>query len=76
MWLIEMIKESTENPEKKFLAKVLTSWTRIYSTIQKYMFGLILNFVIMSFLKSLTGEPRPHFLDMCKPDKGLNCSKG
>ncbi|XP_071454706.1 phospholipid phosphatase 3-like isoform X2 [Hetaerina americana] len=43
---------------------------------REFLLGLVVNFLIMDVMKVLVGEPRPHFLDTCRPDLAKNCTTG
>jgi len=40
----------------------------------QYTLGLIFVFFITDVGKVLIGEPRPHFLDTCRPKEANNCT--
>lgn len=42
----------------------------------QFAFGLLLLLFIVEVAKSIISEPRPHFLDTCRPDKAVNCTSG
>lgn len=42
----------------------------------QFVFGLLIVIFITEAGKSLIAEPRPHFLDTCRPDKAVNCTSG
>lgn len=41
-----------------------------------FFVGLVMVLVVTDVAKSLVGEPRPHFLDTCRPDLASNCTEG
>lgn len=43
---------------------------------REYLSGLLIVFFLTDVAKVLVGEPRPHFLDTCKPFQAFNCSSG
>lgn len=43
---------------------------------REFMLGLCVVFFVTDAIKVIIGEPRPHFLDSCKPDKALDCVTG
>ncbi|XP_024081810.1 phospholipid phosphatase-related protein type 5-like [Cimex lectularius] len=52
-----------------------TKWKalmKIYTTITVFTFGMFALSAFVTFLQVFTGEPRPHFLEVCKPN--FNCS--
>lgn len=52
----------------KVASKRMVRWYREYIT------GLFLSLFIIEVMKAIIGEPRPHFMDSCKPVPGLNCT--
>lgn len=43
---------------------------------REFISGLLIVFFVADIAKLLIGEPRPHFLDTCKPFQAINCSSG
>ncbi|CAK9813653.1 Phospholipid phosphatase 1 [Anthophora plagiata] len=41
-----------------------------------YSIGIIALTFICDVMKTLIGEPRPHFLDTCRPREAINCTDG
>jgi phosphatidate phosphatase len=41
----------------------------------EFFVGLVMVLVVTDVAKALVGEPRPHFLDTCRPDLVRNCTK-
>ncbi|CAL7951294.1 unnamed protein product [Xylocopa violacea] len=41
-----------------------------------YSIGIVILTCICDVMKTLVGEPRPHFLDTCKPREAENCTNG
>lgn len=39
-----------------------------------YIIGMVALTFICDVMKTLIGEPRPHFLDTCKPREAENCT--
>ncbi|KAG8228311.1 hypothetical protein J437_LFUL007029 [Ladona fulva] len=48
----------------------------VWPWYREFLLGLGINFLVMDLTKVLVGEPRPHFLDTCKPDLAKNCTSG
>ncbi|PSN53890.1 hypothetical protein C0J52_02445 [Blattella germanica] len=40
----------------------------------EFFVGFVMVLVVTDIAKSLVGEPRPHFLDTCRPDLARNCT--
>lgn len=53
----------------KMASKRMMRWYKEYVT------GLFLALFIIEVMKAIIGEPRPHFLDSCRPEPGLNCTQ-
>ncbi|XP_036365566.1 phospholipid phosphatase 1-like [Octopus sinensis] len=50
---------------------------RLYSKIGIYMFGAMSTYLLTDVAKYSVGRLRPHFIDVCRPDKSTyNCSQG
>ncbi|XP_067002703.1 phospholipid phosphatase 1 isoform X2 [Anabrus simplex] len=43
---------------------------------REFLLGLGLVLFVTDVSKLLVGEPRPHFLDTCRPDQAVNCTTG
>ncbi|KAF4519083.1 hypothetical protein B566_EDAN001675 [Ephemera danica] len=41
---------------------------------REYLLGLVFTLLIVDVAKVIVGEPRPHFLDSCKPDVALDAA--
>lgn len=52
----------------------LTRNKQIWSWYSHYSIGLIVLTLVCEVMKVLIGEPRPHFLDTCKPREATNCT--
>ena len=76
MWITEFIfyDEQQEDFDAKLQFK--TSWRRTLHWFKSYGISLVILLLVMDVIKVLIGEPRPHFLDSCRPDTALNCTKG
>uniref|UniRef100_S4RKE9 Phosphatidic acid phosphatase type 2/haloperoxidase domain-containing protein n=1 Tax=Petromyzon marinus TaxID=7757 RepID=S4RKE9_PETMA len=49
----------------------------LYRTLGAFLFGCAVNQSLTDVAKFSVGRLRPHFLDVCKPDRALyNCSEG
>ncbi|XP_054277664.1 phospholipid phosphatase homolog 1.2 homolog isoform X2 [Macrosteles quadrilineatus] len=56
-----------------------TRWSWFYQSMawyREYLSGLLIVFFLTCVGKVLVGEPRPHFLDTCKPFQAFNCTSG
>jgi len=56
-----------------------TQWSWLYQSLawyREYLSGLLIVFFLTCVGKVLVGEPRPHFLDTCKPFQAFNCTSG
>ncbi|KAK7591109.1 hypothetical protein V9T40_002722 [Parthenolecanium corni] len=42
----------------------------------RYLHGLCFTFLVVDVTKIIAGEPRPHFLDTCRPAEAANCTTG
>lgn len=40
---------------------------------KEFLFGVLMNLVIVQILKLIVGSPRPHFFDTCGPREALTC---
>lgn len=47
-----------------------------FAWYREYLSGLLIVFFLTCVGKVLVGEPRPHFLDTCKPFQAFNCTSG
>ncbi|CAO1395156.1 unnamed protein product [Diamesa hyperborea] len=75
MWIVEFIfyDEQEEDCAKH---RFKTSWRRTLHWFKSYGISLVILLLVMDVIKVLIGEPRPHFLDSCRPNTALNCTKG
>lgn len=62
-------KNKFDSGRKKWL-KESFHWYR------QYVLGMTFVFFITDIGKILIGEPRPHFLDTCRPKEAVNCTNG
>ncbi|GBP35775.1 Putative phosphatidate phosphatase [Eumeta japonica] len=68
MMLIAEKKFHPENVSGKSINNI-----RALNWYKEYLFGLLLNLVLVQMLKMLVGAPRPHFFDSCRPEEALTC---
>ncbi|XP_070157523.1 phospholipid phosphatase 1 isoform X2 [Polyergus mexicanus] len=52
----------------------LTRNKQLWSWYSHYSIGLVTLTLVCEVMKVLIGEPRPHFLDTCKPREAANCT--
>ncbi|XP_060526639.1 putative phosphatidate phosphatase isoform X2 [Cylas formicarius] len=60
-------------------ARAIVTWEFIYENyyLAKYfVLGVVLVGAITEIAKSIIGEHRPDFFDVCKPDTSVNCTEG
>ncbi|XP_037908995.1 phospholipid phosphatase 1-like isoform X3 [Hermetia illucens] len=73
MYCVELLRYDSEVSKaiksKKIHYQIML-WTR------EYFIGFIVKLFIVETLKVTIGELRPHFLDTCKPDAIVNCTRG
>ena len=76
--LSEFLSLATEG-ERTFAAKVghfKMSWRSARDIYSDYWACSLLNVVFNELLKTLVAEPRPHFLETCKPDwETIDCTR-
>ncbi|GAB1607578.1 phospholipid phosphatase 1-like [Argonauta hians] len=61
----------------KYKRNIPTLVGRLYSKIGVYVFGAMSTYLLTDLAKYSIGRLRPHFLDVCRPDKSTyNCSSG
>lgn len=54
-------------------------WSPFHQSLawyREYLSGYLIVFFLTCVSKVLVGEPRPHFLDTCKPYQAMNCTSG
>lgn len=44
------------------------AWARAKKFYGDYWFGMGINLLLNEIMKTVVAEPRPHFLETCKPD--------
>ncbi|XP_014486571.1 PREDICTED: lipid phosphate phosphohydrolase 1-like isoform X2 [Dinoponera quadriceps] len=72
IWIVECVCYSADNYKNEgyngYRSKYIWTWYRHYIVV----------FIVLAFvcecIKILIGEPRPHFLDTCKPREAINCT--
>ncbi|XP_032691135.1 phospholipid phosphatase 2-like isoform X2 [Odontomachus brunneus] len=73
IWIVEYTCYSDDNYENNLdyngsRSKYVWTWYRQYVVVS------IVLCVVCECLKILIGEPRPHFLDTCRPREAVNCT--
>ncbi|XP_025162736.1 phospholipid phosphatase 1 isoform X6 [Harpegnathos saltator] len=72
MWIVECACYPADSYKNKLTYnsrwKHIWTWYRHCATVQ------VIVGVICECMKILIGEPRPHFLDTCKPHEAINCT--
>lgn len=65
-------------PEKYSMSNVRcnTALKNVYNWYGEYVVSLVFNLLLLEVIKGIIGEPRPHFLQTCKPDAAVNCTPG
>lgn len=56
--------------------RLKASWKKTLFWFKDYAINLVFLLLMMDVTKVLVGEHRPHFLDTCIPDAGVNCTIG
>ncbi|XP_046661180.1 phospholipid phosphatase homolog 1.2 homolog [Homalodisca vitripennis] len=51
-------------------------WPQALAWYREYLSGFLIVVFLTCVAKVLVGEPRPHFLDTCRPFQALNCTSG
>ncbi|OAD57510.1 Lipid phosphate phosphohydrolase 1 [Eufriesea mexicana] len=75
MWLSEFACYSADSYNRE-LGCAGSRAKQIWSWYGHYSIGIIALTFICNVMKTLIGEPRPHFLDTCKPKEAINCTDG
>lgn len=65
LWLVEFLIAN----DKNLKSKLLSSGRKALAWFCNYMLVWSLMLIIFSFVKGHAGTNRPHFLDLCKPNK-------
>ncbi|XP_043605584.1 phospholipid phosphatase 1-like isoform X1 [Bombus pyrosoma] len=73
MWLSEFICYSADSYDAE-LGYAGSRAKQIWLWYGHYSIGIIALTFICDVMKTLIGEPRPHFLDTCKPREAENCT--
>ncbi|XP_031847024.1 phospholipid phosphatase 1 isoform X2 [Nomia melanderi] len=73
MWLAEYMCHSADSYDIS-LGCAGSRAKQIWSWYGHYMAGIIGLTFLCDVMKTLIGEPRPHFLDTCKPREAQNCT--
>lgn len=60
----------TSSPSRR----LQVSFKRTIYRYREYLIGFGILILIVEVVKGSFGEPRPHFLDTCKPDKAIGCT--
>ncbi|XP_029154884.1 phospholipid phosphatase 3-like isoform X2 [Nylanderia fulva] len=75
MWATEYVcypADSYRNASSRHVE--LTRIKQIWYWYSHYSIGLVTLTLVCEVMKTLIGEPRPHFLDTCKPREAANCT--
>lgn len=77
LWVIESCCYSIDDYDVSKSAKhrSLIGARQAFYWYWEFFVGLVMVLVVTEVAKSLVGEPRPHFLDTCRPDLVRNCTK-
>lgn len=73
MWLSEFVCYSADSYNAE-LGCAGSRAKQIWLWYGHYTIGIIGLTFICDVMKTLVGEPRPHFLDTCKPREAENCT--
>ncbi|XP_073990441.1 phospholipid phosphatase 1-like isoform X2 [Rhodnius prolixus] len=49
-------------------------WRQALIWYRDFLSGLLFVLTVTVLIKGIVGEPRPHFLDTCKPKEAINCT--
>lgn len=70
-----MIIENFAKEKNKFDSGGQYEWLKeSFRWYGQFILGFIFVFFITDVGKVLIGEPRPHFLDTCRPKEAMNCT--
>lgn len=72
MWIAEYICYSADSYESASCCD--TRNKQIWHWYGHYAAGIATLTLVCEVMKILIGEPRPHFLDTCKPHEAVNCT--
>lgn len=67
--IVMLIVERKYHNEKPSKSKLAVEW------FKEYLFGLLVNLLIVQTLKLIVGSPRPHFFDTCSPNEAQTCKE-
>ncbi|CAH0695670.1 unnamed protein product [Spodoptera exigua] len=67
--IVMLIVERKYHNEKPSQSKLAVDW------FKEYLYGLLLNLLIVETLKVIVGSPRPHFFDTCSPNEAQTCKE-
>ncbi|XP_046970443.1 phospholipid phosphatase 2-like [Vanessa cardui] len=73
LWAIETILHRDDEytiKKNKLLASARTA-AFIY---RDYIYGAVVNLMVLEVVKCVVGSPRPTFFDLCEPDKARTCN--
>ncbi|XP_078046863.1 phospholipid phosphatase 1 isoform X1 [Augochlora pura] len=73
MWIAEYTCYSSDSYDTT-LGCAGSRAKQIWHWYGHYLIGLVTLTFICNVMKTLIGEPRPHFLDTCKPREAVNCT--
>ncbi|XP_075981447.1 phospholipid phosphatase 1-like [Anticarsia gemmatalis] len=59
--------------ERNYSNKSVNSKQQALCWYKEYLFGILINLVIVQTLKLIVGSPRPHFFDTCDPKEAKTC---
>ena len=68
------LPNSNARESGKFISLLKEAWKSTRQVYGCFLSGLVFAALLNEVIKTLVAEPRPHFLDTCKP-KNLNCTK-
>lgn len=75
MWVAEYVWHPADSYRNVSSRDVeITRNKQIWYWYSHYSIGLVTLTLVCEVMKILIGEPRPHFLDTCKPREAANCT--
>ncbi|XP_068083418.1 phospholipid phosphatase 1 [Anabrus simplex] len=74
--VVESCISITCDTDKSVKNRVLSGLGEGLLWYRSYLLGMGLTMSIVELGKAIMGEPRPHFLDTCQPQPGINCTSG
>ncbi|XP_063239393.1 phospholipid phosphatase 3-like isoform X2 [Bacillus rossius redtenbacheri] len=75
LWLVEWSGTVLDGLAGRW-RRALAGMRRSLAWFWEYLVGLVVLLMLIDVAKILVGEPRPHFLDTCRPDAAVNCTSG